>query len=116
MDLGNLKSIKAASEELASKEQAIHILFNNALVPEPPTGRWGDHAEIFLQRCHASAYRDDDFGRLRLAMGHQCSRVRSMFLSLVTELTRSQGTGTSAFSSSLCSKQEQRLLLMEKPG
>jgi retinol dehydrogenase-12 len=39
MDLGNLKSIKAASEELASKEQAIHILFNNALVHKPPTGR-----------------------------------------------------------------------------
>jgi retinol dehydrogenase-12 len=30
MDLGNLKSIKAAAEELASKERAVHVLFNNA--------------------------------------------------------------------------------------
>jgi retinol dehydrogenase-12 len=33
LDLGNLKSIKAAAEELASKEPAVHILFNNAYVP-----------------------------------------------------------------------------------
>jgi len=36
MDLGNLQSIKAAAEELASKEQAVHILFNNAGVMLPP--------------------------------------------------------------------------------
>jgi retinol dehydrogenase 12 len=30
LDLSNLKSVKAAAEELASKEHAVHILFNNA--------------------------------------------------------------------------------------
>jgi retinol dehydrogenase-12 len=32
LDLGNLKSVKAAAAELASKEPAIHMLFNNACV------------------------------------------------------------------------------------
>jgi retinol dehydrogenase-12 len=32
VDLGSLKSVKAAAEELASKEHAVHMLFNNAFV------------------------------------------------------------------------------------
>jgi retinol dehydrogenase-12 len=32
LDLGNLKSVKAAAAELAAQEPAVHLLFNNAWV------------------------------------------------------------------------------------
>lgn len=36
LDLGDLKSVKAAAEEFISKERELHILFNNAGVMNPP--------------------------------------------------------------------------------
>ncbi|KAF5326839.1 hypothetical protein D9619_004230 [Psilocybe cf. subviscida] len=36
LDLSDLRSIKAAAEEFASKEKALHVLFNNAGVMTPP--------------------------------------------------------------------------------
>jgi retinol dehydrogenase-12 len=57
LDLGNLKSVKAAAEELASKEPAVHILFNNAFVFHRTSSVCtSNHTP---QRCHESPHRND---------------------------------------------------------
>jgi retinol dehydrogenase-12 len=47
LDLGSLQSVKAAAAELAAKEPAVHLLFNNALV--------------FLSSCGWAAETDEYF-------------------------------------------------------
>jgi hypothetical protein len=90
LDLGSLKSVKAAAAELASKEQAVHMLFNNACV-------------LFIAGCDLHTY---PYPRLLEAL---CSRP--WIFSLPT-VSISSGVRTSSGNLSFASSQPNILYLL----